>query len=475
MYDTGELWTVVPGTVVQQDVEGEIVEEFVECCNPAIAPCKLNNRCLQQGDTLYANFAVDPYGVIYECSLKYSWDEDFRVQWGPNQGCGNLSVVVAKVRNNPRYPKDKVVTNYGVPRVPMLPVDAAYYPCASCDPDDEEGESTNEPVGSGRQPEQGRYMEGWWWLDGAYENIIPVWGMNNKGGLKFTEFESCDEDDIRKSVNLNASIEMYGIAPGSSVDPSHETYPYCIPAGSGHHKGWLWQPYNWCTPWKSSGDGKLACWRILGGNGECQGSIILNGFHLCDWQLAFQGSGDIRMPNVPTYYGIAASTDDYRYEFGGVTEGGKKYLSIEEYTRQECFFKSGQSFYDKWNCWQLAGTKLIELGGGGGASACAAHTDDVKHEFASYTCNGRGYLDITELTRQECFGQAPNGGAIYDRWTAWTPAGTSHIDLGLVGTPALQIHSIVGSHPPTCVSHWCGFILHLVQIKCGCGGGWKLI
>lgn len=133
---------------------------------------------------------------------------------------------VAKVIRNPKYPCEKVPLNNNGPVIPFIADDASYLP----------------PYTTGQ-----RVVQGEKWVDAILNAVIPVRGLNNWGGVKIL---GVDTDGMRRSVAVEASIEMYGIAPGSKKkEHEEETYPLCLPCaavGSGpgqwpSKEAWLYQ------------------------------------------------------------------------------------------------------------------------------------------------------------------------------------------------------------------------------------------
>lgn len=303
---------------------------------------------------------------------------------------------MARVVANPKYPCEKVTLNAHAPTLPLVADDGSYTP----------------PYTTGT-----RHIQGAKWVDALKHAVIPVRGLNNHGGVKLL---GIDTDGRRTSNAVEASIEMYGIAPGSPKAGDPPAWLTCLPCsmvGTGRGQwprqcAWLYAPYNACQPYKASGDGLLARWPIIQRN-EKVGELTLTGRHLEDWQLAFQGCGEIHLPCV-TCYGVIPSTARVtKHAISTYTTGGQKYLAVQEFERLECFGMTAGSFYNRRGDWEQKSCFTVELGGG-----------------------------------------AP------------------------VGSYQVSIETLTGSPAPGCFSHWCDLTLHLVQVPIGCAGkvtGYKLI
>ena len=140
----------------------------------------------------------------------------------------------------------------------------------------------------------------------------------------------------------------------------------------------------------------------------------MNGLHLCDWQLVYQGTGEIHLPCSLCYGVIPSTARDNKYNIRTYSASGKNYLEIKEQERISCFGLCGNNFFNRAGAWCEKSCLLVEIGGG-------------------------------------------------------APVGSHGVEIHTLP---------VGSAPAGCVSRWCDNILHLVQspvMSCNCITGYKLI
>lgn len=410
-----------------------------DCMMPPGSP---EFTCLEEfGDdsnkTIYLKVETDCKGV--PTKARYSKDnkrtEGSSSYWalntGYSQGIGSapvgtpskahgaeLVIPAAIIRKDPLNPNSGLAKNYRPVIIPPLAIDAAYLdmPPAADDPK--------------RNPQTLPNIEA---LEG---NSTRVRGISNIGGVKLNVKENSENETI--SNTLEASIELYGIAPGSDETGSkYPTYP-----GPGSDQGKttrLYSEYNDDTPYnKQGGDNLLGVWPVYDAAGSPLSELKLYGGHLRDWQLTYRAEGEITLPAGGDIHGNSDLAIDYKYEFNEATVGSETGLLIQTLARCEDFSVSGNEVIHTHSEWSYGpGSVFIPFPSVGsveiyGQEECAF---DVKQEIGVGSKDGVSGLYIDEYHRQEYF--KAEGTTVTHWHGSWNSVGTKFIELPSTGIGTL--------------------------------------
>lgn len=94
------------------------------------------------------------------------------------------------------------------------------------------------------------------------------------------------------------------------------------------------------------------------------GELTLTGRHLEDWQLAFQGCGEIHLPCNGGATARAGSKATTQTRVNIYTQGGQSYLSAQDFTRTESFGQCAGEIFYCWGDWQAVGSPTSVAVGG---------------------------------------------------------------------------------------------------------------
>lgn len=218
-------------------------------------PCYLSgNGCAGNGETVYLHVKTTcKGGLTYAVGTSAADGPKARYivgsascnQWfGLNEGGGDFYFPVAKIGQDPKFTCQKIAMQYNPIVIPLKADDASYLPPYV--------------MGSGARGIQGMRM-----AQAVEQNIVPILGLNNHGGVKV--LPDFDTDGVRRSNAIMASPELYGRATAEEYQQSIDDgtcgiYGPYTPTGS---TPWYFrQPYNTMYPFASGDGGVLAKWPI---------------------------------------------------------------------------------------------------------------------------------------------------------------------------------------------------------------------
>lgn len=252
-----------------------------------------------------------------------------------------IIIPIADLQQDPLSPDLGLPMNYRPVIIPPLAINAAnFYAAPGTDENTED---------TGRSWQKARLAEP---LEG---NSVRIHGLNNHGGIRL----STDEEKSKHLIStaMEASIELYGVAPSNKTNEANNVYDG--PQTFGRK---LYQNYNSSKAYSLQGTefGLLAEWPIVNENGEQISALTLKGGHIRDWQLAFEGEGSIVVPTPETYTVNSESATDYRYSILPHTaEDGTEGIMVTTFDRTESFGKSGKSIYQSHSAWAASSSTFI--------------------------------------------------------------------------------------------------------------------
>lgn len=153
---------------------------------------------LEHGAQVFLAFETTEKGAYIEGSAHYTTSVGTIYPHGLNVGGGSYCEPVAKIIKNPQFEKEFVAMEYNGPKVPILADDASFTPTTA--PRETQGTKNAEN------------------LD---ENIVPIRGLNNHGGLKILEPDLDGHGRISNAVQVE--VEMYGKAGGNYEGSGYPT------------------------------------------------------------------------------------------------------------------------------------------------------------------------------------------------------------------------------------------------------------